>query len=116
MCAQIVNAVDFQYPIAGHLVLNAEVKLLHHRVAHVVIDDIDAFSGATGARNDGASESCVGVGGRQAGYEISVAVKKVGAAEGDVDRQSATVESALEGFNFQRHPVVINAVTAVDAE
>ena len=40
---QIVNTLDFQDPVFGKRILHAQIELLHHRVAQVVVDDVDAF-------------------------------------------------------------------------
>src|SRR5258708_33872522 len=114
--SQIVNAIDFQDPVVGDLILNAEIELLHHRIAHIVVDDVDAFGCAASAGSDGTGESRVRARRCEAGDEVSVAVKKVGAAEGHVNRRSATRESALTGYYFERDPVVIKTVAAGNVE
>lgn len=65
--AEVVNTIGAKHPVSSELGLEAEVELLHHRVLHFVVDDVDAAG--TGAGNDEAGEG-IAEGGR-AGNEVS---------------------------------------------
>ena len=107
---------SFQNPVSCKLILNAQVELLDHGIPQVVVDEVDAFGRAAGTGNDGAAERRVGIGRRDTGDEVSIGIENVGTAEAYVDGQGPAVESALQRVNFQRDPVVVNAVAAMNAE
>src|SRR5205085_2679551 len=54
VCAQRVQSIRFQDPVMREFPLHASVKLLHHGILHVVVDDVDATRAS--ARKDEAAE------------------------------------------------------------
>ena len=119
--AEIVNAVDLDQQALADLLLDAEIELLHHGVAQAIVDDVDA-----GAACAGEEESAERAGQhlRCAGLERAVLIQIDGnaigigdhVARGDVQRERASIEALLQRHDFKRDAVVVDAVSAVNAE
>ena len=110
--AEVVHAVGAQHDVFGSIALDAEVQLLHDRVLHAVVDDVDARR--AGARKDEAGERVGQSTARTAGT-AGRGIEEEHVARAHLDRQRATVEPALERLDLERDPVVVDAVPAVHA-
>ena len=63
--AQVVNAVGADHPVLRELPLEAEVELLHRRVLHGVVDDVDARRACARKNEPGEGIDSVGAPGRK---------------------------------------------------
>src|ERR1700730_5076107 len=53
---QVMDAVHLQNPVSCKLILNAQVELLDHGIAQLVVDKVNALGRPAGTGNDGAAE------------------------------------------------------------
>src|SRR5262249_34231113 len=112
MSAEVVQVIGANCKRWSNLLLDAEVKLLHHRILQVVINDIDAACPGTGKNDAGKGR---GKEGRERRNSSCGGIKKEEITGEYLDGKRAPVKPAFESLNLKRHAVVIDALAAVNA-
>src|SRR5664279_1882037 len=119
--SKIMHAVYFYQQTRSDLLLDANVELLHHGAAQAVVDDVDAGSAGSGEL-ESAKRTREHLRSTRAKCAIAIEIDGYASwigddvAGGHVQSQRAPIEALFERHDFERDAIVVDAVTAVNAE
>jgi len=111
MCSKIVHAIDSEEGAVTEVLLNSEAELLHHWIAQVVVDDIDARCAFAGDYRAG--KSVIDCGGKWRECAIRL-IHECDISEVRINRQRTSIESAFQRLEFEYDAIVVDTVSATN--
>src|ERR1044072_9151197 len=112
MSAEVVQVISAYCELISQFTLEADIHLLHHRVLHLIVDDIDA-TGAS-SRKDKTAKGILNIRCKRRKH-AGVLIEKKGIAGAYFNGQRPPVQPAFKRLNLNRNAVVVNPITAMQA-